>query len=86
MNSHCAGTTKMWYIMKSREKATEEISLQATSEYSQRRCGRYMMWKTVPNTSCGDWKQPIADGRQACASVWSKLISCSLWERQGPLM
>jgi len=65
--SHCVGTTKM-SIIKSRKRATEEISLQASSEYSQRQCGRDMMWKTVPTTSCSDWKQPIADGRQVCAS------------------
>ena len=60
--------------MKSRKRTTEEISLQTTSEYSQRRCGRDMMWKTVPSTSCGDWKRPIADGRQACAldNQWRK--------------
>jgi len=56
--------------MKSRERAAEEISLQTTwgVGFSWRRCGRDMMWKTVPNTSCGNWKRPIADGWQACAS------------------
>ena len=57
-SSHCAGTTKMW-LMKSRERVTEEICLQTTSEYSQIRHGRDTMWKTAPNTSCCDWKRPI---------------------------
>jgi len=60
-NSHCAGTTKMWYIKKSRERVAEKTSLQATSEYSQRRCRRDMMWKTcskhelrrLETTDCG---------------------------------
>jgi len=56
--SRCAGTTKLW-LSESRDRTTEEMSLQPTPENSQWRCRRDMLQKTVPNTSCGDWKRLV---------------------------
>jgi len=41
--------------------ATEEVSLQTTSEGGKRRCRRDVLRQTVPNTGCSDWNGPAAD-------------------------
>ena len=51
-----AGVKKSLLGLDSWIAAAEEVSLQTASEGGERRCRRDVLWQTVPNTGCSDWK------------------------------
>jgi len=59
---HCAGTVEshgvgIWYV--------KQMCLETGLQDSHRRCGSDMFKQTVPDTSSGDRKSSVADGRQS---------------------
>ena len=56
-----AGVKESLFGLDSWIAAAEEVSLQTASEGGKRRCRRYVLRQTVPNTGCSDWKGPVAD-------------------------
>jgi len=56
-----AGVKESLLELDSWTAAAEEVSLQTASEGGKRWCRHHVLWQTVPNTGCIDWKGPVAD-------------------------
>jgi len=66
-SDHFAGTTE-----QSRKTASEEISLQTTTENRQWLCRRDVVWQTVPNSRGGDRKSSVAVRRQPRTAAYNQ--------------
>jgi len=62
---HCAGTVQSHGVGI---RYVKQMCLETGPEDSHRRCGSDMFRKTVPDTSSGDRKSSVADGRQSGAA------------------
>jgi len=56
-----AGVKESLLELDSWTAAAEEVSLQTASEGGKRWCRHHVLWQTVPNTGCIDWKGLVAD-------------------------
>jgi len=62
---HCAGSVQSHGVVI---RYVKQMCLETGPEDSHRRCGGDVFRQTVPDTSSGDRKSSVADGRQSGAA------------------